>query len=107
MRVEFDILDTEQILREADECEQNAASDGSALDAYFASLQKAPKIAPQQQIELARDYHREVIACRDILDQIPGKVFFLTRVLEELLNGERLTDFFLAHKEKEIGRAHV
>jgi RNA polymerase primary sigma factor len=100
VRVEFDILDTEQILREADEFEQNAASDGSALDAYFASLQKSPKIAPRQQIELAKDFHREVIACRDILDQIPGKVFFLTRVLEELLNGERLTDFFLAHKEK-------
>lgn len=100
MRVEFDILDTEQILREAGEFEQNAASDGSALDAYFASLQKSPRIAPQEQIELARDYHREVIACRDLLDQIPGKVFFLTRVLEELLNGERLTDFFLAHKEK-------
>lgn len=100
MGVKFDILGTEQILREADEFEPNAASDGSALDAYFASLQTSPKIAPQQQIELARDYHREVIACRDILDQIPGKVFFLTRVLEELLNGERLTDFFLAHKEK-------
>ena len=37
MRVEFDILDTEQILREADEFEQNPSSGGSALDAYFAS----------------------------------------------------------------------
>ena len=100
MRVEFDILDTEQILREADEFEQCPPSGGSALDAYFASLQNCPRIAPKQQIELARDYHREVIACRDILDRIPGKVFFLTQVLEELLNGERLTNFFLAHNEK-------
>jgi RNA polymerase sigma factor (sigma-70 family) len=100
VRVEFDILDTEQILREADEFEQSPSSGGSALDAYFASLQKCPKIAPRQLVELARDYHREVIACRDILDQIPGKVFFLTQVLEKLLDGERLTNFFLAHNEK-------
>jgi RNA polymerase sigma factor (sigma-70 family) len=49
---------------------------------------------------MARDYHREVIACRDVLDHIPGKVFFLTQVLEELLNGERLTNFFLVHNEE-------
>jgi RNA polymerase sigma factor (sigma-70 family) len=97
VRVEFDILDTEQVLREADESEQS--SGGSALDAYFASLQSCPKIAPRQQIELARDYHREVVACRDTLDQIPGKVFFLAQVLEELLNGERLTNFFLLQSE--------
>ena len=100
MRVEFDILDTEQILREADDFEQCPPSGGSALDAYFASLQNCPRIAPKQQIELARDYHREVIACRDILDQIPGKVYFLTEVLEKLLDGERSTNFFLAHNEK-------
>lgn len=97
MRVEFDILDTEQILRDADAAEQN--SGGSALDAYFSSLQNCPKIAPRQQIELARDYHREVVACRDILDRMPGKVFFLAQVLEELLNGERLTNFFLIQSE--------
>ncbi|ODU25458.1 MAG: hypothetical protein ABS95_00135 [Verrucomicrobia bacterium SCN 57-15] len=98
VRVEFDILDTGQILREADEAEPS--SRGSALDAYFASLQNCPKITPRQQIELARDYHREVVACRDMLDQIPGKVFFLAQVLEEILNGERLTNFFLLHNEK-------
>ena len=98
MRVEFDILDTEQILREADEFEQHPPPGRSALDAYFASLQSCPKIAPRQQVDLARDYHREVIACRDVLDHIPGKVFFLTQVLEELLNGERLTNFI--HNEK-------
>ncbi len=103
MRVEFDILDTEQILREADDAQQS--SGGSALDAYFASLQNCPKIAPRQQVELSREYHREVIACRDILDQIPGKVFFLAQVLEELLNGERLTNFFLVHNEKARSQA--
>ena len=104
MPVEFDILDTEQILREVDESEQ--CSGGSALDAYFASLQNCPKIAPRQQIEVARVYHGEVIACREILDQIPGKVFFLAQVLEELLNGERLTNFFLVHNEKGTPQAN-
>ncbi len=100
MRVEFDILDTDQILREADDFEKSLPSGGSALDAYFASLQNCPKIAPRQQIDIARGYHHEVVACRDILDQIPGKVFFLTQILEQLLEGERLTNFFLAQNDK-------
>ena len=95
MRFEFDLFDTDQILREADECEQHPSRGGSALDAYFASLQNCPKIAPRRQVELARDYHREMITCRDILDRIPGKVFFLTQVLEGVLSGERLTNFLV------------
>jgi RNA polymerase sigma factor (sigma-70 family) len=100
--LECDIFDAEEILREADELEQNPPRGDTALDAYFAALERCPKIAPQRQVEMAEEFRQEIAACRDILDQIPGKVVPLTQVLEQVLHGERLENCFLpARQEKE------
>ena len=102
MSLECDIFDAEEILREADELEQNPPRGDTALDAYFAALERCPKIAPQRQVEMAAEFRKEIAACRDILDHIPGKVIPLTRVLEQVLHGERLENCFLpARPEKE------
>ena len=102
MSLECDIFDGEEILREADELEQNPPRGDTALDAYFAALERCPKIAPQRQVEMAAEFRQEIAACRDILDHIPGKVIPLTRVLEQVLHGERLENCFLpARPEKE------
>lgn len=101
MRFEFDIFDTQQLIREAEAAESVAVGTPSVLDAYFASLESCPRIAPERQVTLAGDYQREVATCRDQLDRIPGKVLFLTRLLEGLLNGERWSDFFLPQRESE------
>ena len=94
MSLEFDIFDAEEILREADELEQNPPRGDTALDAYFAALERCPKIAPKRQVEMAAEFRKEIAACRDILDQIPGKVIPLTKVLQEVLHGERLNISF-------------
>lgn len=103
MNAEFDIFDIEELLRES-EAPARQACDGTALDAYFASLQQCPKIAPPQQIELAREYQASVESCRQILDHIPGKIYFLAHVLDQLLGGERLTSFFVVPIAKEGSR---
>jgi RNA polymerase primary sigma factor len=100
LNVEFDILDTEGLLREA-EGPARESCDGTALDAYFVSLQHCPKIAPSQQIELAREYQASVHSCRQVLDGIPGRIYFLAQVLEQLLGGERLTSFFIVPTVRE------
>ena len=84
MSLECDIFDAEEILREADELEQNPPRGDTALDAYFAALERCPKIAPKRQVEMAAEFRKEIASCRDILDQIPGKVIPLTRVLEQV-----------------------
>ena len=38
--------------------------------AYFAALERCPKIAPQRQVDMAAEFRKEIAACRDILDQI-------------------------------------
>jgi RNA polymerase sigma factor (sigma-70 family) len=96
-----DIFDTEEILREADELEQNPPRGDSALDAYFAGLASRPKIAPKRQVEMAAAFRQEIAECRDILDQMPGKVIPLTKVLEQVLQGERLENFVLLAREAE------
>src|ERR1017187_4207484 len=101
MSLEFDIFDAEEILREADELEQNPPRGDTALDAYFAALEKCPRIAPKRQVELAAEFRKEIAACRDILDQIPGKVIPLTKMLQEVLHGERLEHFLLLAREVE------
>jgi RNA polymerase sigma factor (sigma-70 family) len=97
----FDIFDAEEILREADELEQNPPRGDTALDAYFAALERCPRIAPKRQVEMAAEFRKEMAACRDIIDQIPGKVIPLTKMLQEVLHGERLEHFLLLAREAE------
>jgi len=97
---ETDIIDAEATLGEADELEQNPPRGETALDAYFAALESRPKIAPKRQVEMAAELREEIAACRDILDHIPGKVIPLTRVLRQVLDGERLENFLLLAGEE-------
>jgi len=100
VNIENDIFDPEEVIKEAEElAARSSRGDRSALDSYFARLGNCPQIAPKRQIELATEYHGEIQACQDILDKIPGKVRFLTRVLEQILQGERLPCFFQMDKE--------
>ena len=104
MSTETDIIDAEEILGGADQLEQDPPRGETALDAYFAALESRPKIAPKRQVEMAAELRVEIAACRDILDQIPGKVIPLTRVLRQVLEGERLENFLLLAGE-EKGKA--
>ncbi len=100
MSPETDIIDAEETLGEADELEQNPPRGETALDAYFATLESRPKIAPKRQVEMAAELREEIAASRDILDQIPGKVIPLTRVLRQVLEGERLENFLVLAGER-------
>src|ERR1019366_4670172 len=66
---------------------------------YFAALERCPRIAPKRQVEMAAELRKEIAACRHIIDQIPGKVIPLTKVLQEVLHGERLEHFLLPSRE--------
>src|ERR1035437_7442485 len=50
---------------------------------------------------MAAELRKEIAACRDIIDQIPGKVIPLTKVLQEVLHGERLEHFLLLARDAE------
>ena len=98
MEIEIDILDTEQVLKEADSLVE-ATTNETALDAYFGILGNCPKIEQKLQIRMAAEYHAEVLKCQNLLNKIPGKVGYLLEVLTEVSNGERLENFVISDKE--------
>ena len=56
MEIEVDILDAEQVVKEADTLVESPANE-TALDAYFSILGNCPKIEQKQQVKLAAEYH--------------------------------------------------
>jgi len=72
MEIEVDILDAEQVVKEADTLVESPANE-TALDAYFSILGNCPKIEPKQQVKLAAEYHSEVLQCQQVINKIPGK----------------------------------
>jgi len=99
VRIENDTFDPQKVIKEAEELAVSPPrGNQSALDGYFAMLGNCPQIAPKRQIELATEYQAEIHACQEILDKIPGKVRFVTRVLDQILQGERLASFIQIDK---------
>ena len=98
MEIEVDILDAEQVVKEADTLVESPANE-TALDAYFSILGNCPKIEQKQQVKLAAEYHSEVLQCQQVINKIPGKVCYLLQVLTEIGNGERLENFVISDKE--------
>ncbi len=100
MKHENDTFDPEEVIKEAEQLAvRPPRGNQSALDGYFAMLGNCTRIAPKRQIELATEYQAEIQACQDILDKIPGKVRFVTRILDQILQGERLASFIQIDKE--------
>jgi RNA polymerase nonessential primary-like sigma factor len=97
MEIEVDILDSEQVLQEAESLVESTTNE-TALDAYFSILGNCPNIEQKQQIKLAAEYHAEVQQCQQVMNKIPGKVGFLLQVLTEIGNGERLENFVVSDK---------
>ena len=98
MEIEVDILDAEQVIKEADTLGESPANE-TALDAYFSILGNCPKIEQKQQVRLAAEYHSEVLQCQQVINKIPGKICYLLQVLTEIGNGERLENFVISDKE--------
>lgn len=95
MNIEEDIFDAEAVVKEAEEMVENPTRE-TALDAYFSILGNCPKITQKQQIQMAADYHAAVKSCETVLDKIPGKMFFLSQALQQILDGERLENFIVS-----------
>ena len=98
MEIEVDILDAEQVVKEADTLVESPANE-TALDAYFSILGNCPKIEPKQQVKLAAEPLGGPAVSAGHQQDTRESLLSSAGTLTEIGNGERLENFVISDKE--------